>query len=57
MSSQSFERVVEYDKAVTGGNLSDVMGMERLVAFLARDPDDLSASKRSNHPRKMLTLT
>ena len=57
MSSQSFERVVEYDKAVTGGNLSDVMGMERLVAFLARDPDELSASKRSNHPRKMLTLT
>lgn len=38
MSSQSFDRVVEYDKLVIGGYLSDVMGIERLVAFLAREP-------------------
>ena len=39
-SSQSFDRVVEYDKLVIGGYFSDVMGMERLVAFFAREPVD-----------------
>lgn len=38
ISSQSFERVEEYEIEVTGGNLSDVIGIERLVAFFAKDP-------------------
>jgi hypothetical protein len=37
-SSQSFAREVEYDIDVIGGNLREARGMDKLVAFLARDP-------------------
>ena len=38
MSSQSLAREVEYDIDVMGGNLRDARGMDKLVAFLAREP-------------------
>lgn len=38
MSSQSFARADEYDKDVTVGNLRDVRGIDRVVAFFAKDP-------------------
>ena len=39
ISSQSLYRVVEYDIECTGGNLSEAIGIEREVAFLAKEPD------------------
>ena len=42
MSSQSFARVVEYDMLLAAGNLSDAIGMDRLVAFFASDPIEKS---------------
>jgi hypothetical protein len=38
ISSQSFVREVEYESDVMGGNLSEASGMDKLVAFLTRDP-------------------
>jgi hypothetical protein len=31
---------VEYEMAVMGGNFNDATGIERDVAFLAREPDN-----------------
>jgi len=38
ISSQSFAREAEYEIDVTGGNLREARGMDKLVAFFARDP-------------------
>jgi hypothetical protein len=38
MSSQSFDLVVEYDKAMTDGCFSEVSGTVNFVAFLVREP-------------------
>ena len=37
-SSQSFARVVEYASVVMGGSLSDVMGIDKFVAFFDSEP-------------------
>ena len=38
ISSQSFALVGEYDSEDIGGNLREATGIEREVAFFARDP-------------------
>jgi hypothetical protein len=38
MSSQSFDLVVEYDKALTDECLNEVSGTVNVVAFLVREP-------------------
>ena len=38
ISSQSFDLVVEYDKAVVDECLSEARGTVNVVAFLVRDP-------------------
>lgn len=42
MSSQSFVRAEECEIAVIGGNFRLATGIDKLPAFLARDPDDLT---------------
>jgi hypothetical protein len=46
ISSQSFDLADEYESEVIGGNLSEARGMDRFVAFLARDPERLGQSPR-----------
>jgi hypothetical protein len=48
MSSQSFDRVVEYDMDWIGENLREAIGIEREVAFFARDPELLLTQKNMN---------
>ena len=38
MSSQSFDRVDEYDRDVMEGSLRDAIGIDRAVAFFAKEP-------------------
>ena len=38
ISSQSFDRVVEYEIDVIGGNLREASGIDKDVAFLRREP-------------------
>ena len=48
MSSQSFDLVVEYDKAVTDECLSEASGTVNAVAFLVSEPvTGLVVKKRS----------
>ena len=42
ISSQSFVRVVEKDIVVIGGSLRDATGIDKLVAFFARDPAEVT---------------
>ncbi len=49
ISSQSFARVVECDMLLTVGNLSEAIGIDRLVAFFANDPVGKSMSNNFCH--------
>ena len=52
ISSQSFDLVVEYDKAVTDECLSEASGIFDVVAFLVREPVTGLVIRKSSRWRK-----
>jgi len=56
ISSQSFERAAEYDIAEIGGNLREVTGIERFVAFFARDPGDVDIESQLMKIQEMIKI-
>lgn len=52
ISSQSFDLVVEYDKAVTDERLSEASGTANVVAFLVREPVTGLVVRKSSRWRK-----
>jgi hypothetical protein len=52
ISSQSFDLVVEYDKAVTDECLSEASDTDNVVAFLVREPVTGLAVRKSSCRRK-----